>query len=118
MVSNEPSEFIFLILCLYTEVARSIEDPYSWIKPCHDLTGVGWRLYSESLQLHEASVADVDAAAGHAADKRDAAESRAHRERLAARSRHRSLSRLACGELSCMYRYIHANHAHILTRSP
>ena len=55
-------------MCLYTEVARSIEDPYSWIKPCHDLTGVGWRLYSESLQLHEASVADVDAAAGHAAD--------------------------------------------------
>ena len=41
-----------------SEVARSIEDPYSWDKPCHDLTGSGWRVYCEALQLHEASVAD------------------------------------------------------------
>ena len=43
------------------EVARSIEDPYSWEQPCHDLSGVGWRLYVESLELHEASVAGEDA---------------------------------------------------------
>lgn len=65
-LSPIPSCIVAISFYGVAEVARSIEDPYSWVKPCHDLTGVGWRLYAESLQLHEASVADVDAAAGSA----------------------------------------------------
>jgi predicted membrane chloride channel (bestrophin family) len=61
-LSPIPSCIVAISFYGVAEVARSIEDPYSWVKPCHDLTGVGWRLYAESLQLHEASVADVDAA--------------------------------------------------------
>ena len=60
-LSPIPSCIVAISFYGVAEVARSIEDPYSWTKPCHDLTGTGWRLYSESLQLHEASVADVDA---------------------------------------------------------
>lgn len=61
-LSPVPSSIVAIAFYGVAEVARSIEDPYSWIKPCHDLTGVGWRLYSETLQLHESSVADADAA--------------------------------------------------------
>ena len=60
-LSPIPSCIVAISFYGVAEVARSIEDPYSWTKPCHDLTGTGWRLYSESLQLHEASVASVDA---------------------------------------------------------
>ena len=62
-LSPVPSCIVAISFYGVAEIARSIEDPYSWIKPCHDLSGVGWRLYSETLQLHESSVADVDAAA-------------------------------------------------------
>ena len=61
-LSPVPSSIVAIAFYGVAEVARSIEDPYSWIKPCHDLSGVGWRLYSETLQLHESSVADADAA--------------------------------------------------------
>ena len=61
-LSPIPSCIVAIAFYGVAEVARSIEDPYSWVKPCHDLSGVGWRLYSETLQLHEMSVADVDAA--------------------------------------------------------
>jgi hypothetical protein len=30
-----------------------MEDPFSWDEPCHDLSGTGWRIYRENLQIHE-----------------------------------------------------------------
>ena len=59
-LSPIPSCIVAISFYGVAEVARSIEDPYSWVKPCHDLTGVGWRLYSESLQLHEVGLYNLD----------------------------------------------------------
>ena len=56
-LSPVPSCIVAVAFYGVAEVARSIEDPYSWEQPCHDLSGVGWRLYVETLELHEASVA-------------------------------------------------------------
>ena len=70
-LSPVPSCIVAVAFYGVAEVARSIEDPYSWEQPCHDLSGVGWRLYVESLELHEASVAGEDAPDVEAGDGRD-----------------------------------------------
>jgi len=67
-LSPVPSCIVAVAFYGVAEVARSIEDPYSWEQPCHDLSGVGWRLYVESLELHEASVAGEDARGAEAGD--------------------------------------------------
>ena len=33
------------------EIGRCMEDPFSWDEPCHDLSGAGWRIYRENLQI-------------------------------------------------------------------
>jgi predicted membrane chloride channel (bestrophin family) len=68
-LSPVPSCIVAVAFYGVAEVARSIEDPYSWEQPCHDLSGVGWRLYVESLELHEASVENEDKRAEHDSDK-------------------------------------------------
>mmetsp|Transcript_11357 Transcript_11357/g.13423 ORF Transcript_11357/g.13423 Transcript_11357/m.13423 type:complete len:2088 (+) Transcript_11357:378-6641(+) len=40
------------------EIGRAIEDPFSWEEPNHDLSGIGWRIFNENLQLHEVLAAD------------------------------------------------------------
>ena len=57
-LSPVPSCIVAVAFYGVAEVARSIEDPYSWEQPSHDLSGVGWRLFVESLELHEQSVVD------------------------------------------------------------
>ena len=64
-LSPVPSCIVAVAFYGVAEVARSIEDPYSWEQPCHDLSGVGWRLYVESLELHEASVENEDKRTEH-----------------------------------------------------
>jgi putative membrane protein len=58
-LSPVPSTIVAVAFYGVAEVARSIEDPYTWEQPSHDLSHVGWRLYVESLELHEQSVVDA-----------------------------------------------------------
>lgn len=48
-----PSAILALGFYGVYEIGRSIEDPFTYTEPRHDLTAAGWRLYSETLQLHE-----------------------------------------------------------------
>lgn len=41
------------------EIGRSIDDPFKYCEPCHDLTTLGWRLYNETLQLHDICAAQA-----------------------------------------------------------
>ena len=48
-----PSCVVALAFYGVNEIGRCMEDPYSWEDPCHDLSGVGWRIYTETLQIHQ-----------------------------------------------------------------
>mmetsp|Transcript_3703 Transcript_3703/g.8885 ORF Transcript_3703/g.8885 Transcript_3703/m.8885 type:complete len:159 (+) Transcript_3703:489-965(+) len=49
------------------EIGRCMEDPFSWEEPSHDLSGNGWRIYRENLQIHEkAGKAERESAAADA----------------------------------------------------
>jgi|AntAceMinimDraft_1070359.scaffolds.fasta_scaffold59351_2 hypothetical protein len=60
-----PSCVVALAFYGVNEIGRCMEDPFSWDEPCHDLSGVGWRIYRENLQIHE----KADEAEQEAADK-------------------------------------------------
>ena len=69
-LSPIPSCIVAIAFYGVAEVARSIEDPYSWVKPCHDLSGVGWGS-TRDPQLHEMSVAELTRGrGGRAKEKR------------------------------------------------
>mmetsp|Transcript_30067 Transcript_30067/g.97866 ORF Transcript_30067/g.97866 Transcript_30067/m.97866 type:complete len:2075 (-) Transcript_30067:133-6357(-) len=59
-----PSLIVTLAFYGIAEIGRSIEDPFSWIEPSHDLSGVGWRVFTENLQLHEMCAVDRESARG------------------------------------------------------
>ena len=48
-----PSCVVALAFYGVNEIGRCMEDPFSWEDPCHDLSGVGWRIYRETLQIHQ-----------------------------------------------------------------
>jgi len=58
-ISWLPSMITAMAFYGIAEIGRSIEDPFSWEEPKHDLTGTGWRIFSENLQLHEVCTSDA-----------------------------------------------------------
>ena len=38
-------------------MGKLIHDPFNWQQPCHDLSGVGLRIYRENLKVHENAAA-------------------------------------------------------------
>ena len=50
------------------EIGRSIDDPFKFAEPSHDLTSLGWRIYNETLQMHDicAAQANRGSVAGYA----------------------------------------------------
>lgn len=49
-----PLPCIILAMGFYglNEIARALQDPFSWDEPMHDLSLVGWRIYRENLAIH------------------------------------------------------------------
>ena len=35
------------------EMGKLLQDPFNWQQPCHDLSGLGLRMYRENLKIHE-----------------------------------------------------------------
>jgi len=98
--------FFFFLFYTYRYAAFGKVRRYYQAKPCHDLTGVGWRLYLESLQLHEASVADIDAAAANA----DEANGHYHDAAVTDSSAGAAKFRAAVDTITAATKVVDANH--------
>ena len=52
-VTPFPSAVVALAFYGVNEIGRCMEDPFSWTSRARDLSGAGWRIYRENLQIHE-----------------------------------------------------------------
>ena len=48
-----PSMLVTLSLFGIAELGSLLADPFGWEDPKHDLTKVGWALYTETIAIHE-----------------------------------------------------------------
>ena len=48
-----PSVIVAIGFYGINEMGKLIQDPFNWQQPCHDLSGLGLRIYKENLKIHE-----------------------------------------------------------------